>query len=222
MPLKVKTVNKEQSPLIFFLTSLFFILTILVAKQVTRPLDLAVTVLVQTPSFKELDYFMFLFSILGSIEFTCFTVLVVSWYYYQKYQWPGVFLYLFFFVALSGVEFIWKYIVTYTAPAPQFNRQPFELALIAIKTPYSFPSGHTFRSVFLMGMWFQRLNHKQLPKSNHILLQKIFIGVLILLIGISRIYLGDHWLSDVIGGILLAWIGLLFVSQSRHFELDSA
>ena len=213
---------KGKPVLTFFLLTSFLVLTLFVAKQATRPLDLAVTRMVQSFAFEGLDYGMYFFTLIGSIEFSCFALLVVCWYFYRKYEWPGVFLYLFFFMALSGVEFVWKYIVTYTAPGPEFDRNPFHWSFILVQTPYSFPSGHVFRSVYLFGIWYQRLNQKWIAPKGNVLFQKAVIFLLILGAGVSRIYLGDHWLSDVAGGCLLAAIGLLFVSQSPHAELRPA
>ena len=213
---------REKSPLIFLLLTSFLILTLFVAKQVTRPLDIFVTQAVQHLAFKELDYGMYFFTLFASIEFSCFALLLISWYFYRKYEWPGVFIYLFFFMALSGVEFIWKYIVTYTSPGPEFDRNPVHWALVVVRTPYSFPSGHVFRGIFLLGIWFQRLNQKYMPPHEHILFQKIVIVALGIGVGISRIYLGDHWMSDVVGGCLLACIGLLLAFQSPHHELRPA
>lgn len=213
---------KGRPVLTFFLLTCFLVLTLFVAKQATRPLDLAVTSAVQSLASERLDYVMYFFTLIGSIEFSCFALLVVCWYFYRKYAWPGIFLYLFFFMALSGVEFIWKYVVTYTGPGPEFDRNPFHWSFIMVHTPYSFPSGHTFRSVYLFGIWYQRLNQKLMPPKESALFQKIVIFLLILGVGVSRIYLGDHWLSDVAGGCLLAAVGLLLVSQSPHAELRPA
>ena len=146
--------TKEKAPFIFLLLSTFLLLSLFVGKQVTRPLDLIVTQTLQHYGFKALDYGMYFFTLLGSIEFSCFALLVVCWYLYRKYQWPGVFIYLFFFMALGGVECVWKYIVAYTPPGPEFDRNPFHFGFFSIRTPYSFPSGHTFRSAFLLGVFF--------------------------------------------------------------------
>ena len=213
---------KEKAPFVYFLLTCFLILTLFVAKQVTRPFDEMVTQSVQHFGFKQLDYFMYFFTLFGSIEFSSFALLLVSWYLYRKYEWPGVFIYLFFFMALSGIEFIWKYIVTYTGPGPEFDRNPLHWALIVFRTPYSFPSGHTFRSVFLLGVWYHRLNQKYIPACGNLLFQKAIIVATVVGVGVSRIYLGDHWLSDVVGGFLLAAIGLALVSQTPHHELRPA
>src|SRR3989338_2058938 len=149
--------TKDKRPVIFLLVSLFFILTFFVAKQVTRPFDLAVTQLVQTYTSPHLDYGLYSFTLLGSIEFSCFAVLVMCGYLYRKYESSEAFLYLFFFVLFSFAELVWKYFVTYTGPGPEFDRNPFHWGFVALAAPYSFPSGHTFRSVFLLGIWYHRL-----------------------------------------------------------------
>ena len=213
---------KDRSTLIFLVLATFLILTVFVAKQVTRPLDLMVTQWAQQFSTKPFDYVMYFFTLLGSLEFSSFALLTVCWYFYRKYNWPGVFIYLFFFMSLSGVEFLWKYIVAYISPGPEYDRNPLHWALIIIRTPYSFPSGHAFRSIFLLGVWYQRLHHNFLPPKRRIWFHKLTIFILILGIGFSRIYLGDHWLSDVVGGCLLAAVGLLFVLQSPHYEMRPA
>lgn len=200
----------------------FLTLTFLVAKQVVRPLDLATTIWIQQFATKELDIGLSIFTLLGSIEFSCFALLLVCWYFYRHYRWSGAFLYLFFFAALSLVELIWKHIVSYTGPAHEFDRNPFHWGFIFVKTPYSFPSGLTFRSIFLLGIWHQWLNRFGVHRPKSAWTQKALIACLAFGVGFSRIYLGDHWLSDVIGGILLALIGLELASKPQEPEFRPA
>lgn len=65
---------------------------------------------------------------------------------------------------------------------------------------YSFPSGHTTNSTCFYGIliYFLITNN---PSFAYIIV--ISLIILVLLIAISRIYLGVHFFSDVIGGILL-------------------
>lgn len=67
---------------------------------------------------------------------------------------------------------------------------------------FSYPSGHAARAVFL-----SIILYGVTKKRNTIgIVLAIYIG----LVSLSRIYLGHHWLSDVIGGILVgAGSGLL-------------
>jgi len=41
----------------------------------------------------------------------------------------------------------------------------------------------------------------------------VFFGLLVLLIGISRIYVGEHWASDVLGAYLLGTLTLVAIIQ---------
>ena len=96
------------------------------------------------------------------------------------------------------------------------------LGFVHVHTSYSFPSGHTFRSAFLLGIWNHRLEQVGASLSGNISVQKALIVFLVAAIGFSRVYLGDHWVSDVIGGYLLAAIGLELVSEPRQPEFRPA
>ena len=66
---------------------------------------------------------------------------------------------------------------------------------------YSFPSGHSMMATVFYGFLTYLLYRSKLNKSVKIIIL-IMVLFLILLIGISRIYLGVHYTSDVIGGFL--------------------
>ena len=77
---------------------------------------------------------------------------------------------------------------------------------------YSFPSGHVMFYVGFFGfIWF--LIFTLLKRSLIRTLLLILLGSLILLVGISRIYLGQHWASDVLGAYLLGGLTLVAIIQ---------
>ena len=77
---------------------------------------------------------------------------------------------------------------------------------------YSFPSGHVMFYVGFFGfIWF--LVFTLLKRSLIRTLLLTFLGSLIVLVGMSRIYLGQHWASDVLGAYLLGSIMLVGIIQ---------
>lgn len=64
---------------------------------------------------------------------------------------------------------------------------------------YSFPSGHSMTSLAFYGFLIYLLYKSSIQKKLKILLITI-LGIIIMLIGTSRIYLGVHYLSDVLAG----------------------
>jgi membrane-associated phospholipid phosphatase len=82
---------------------------------------------------------------------------------------------------------------------------------VFVNPPFSsFPSGHIMTTVFFIGglSW---LIFRRTPPGVMRYLLVVDAVLIILFSGWSRIYLGAHWLSDVLGGILLAggWLGLV-------------
>lgn len=72
---------------------------------------------------------------------------------------------------------------------------------------FSFPSGHAASSVVVFG-FIGYLLAQSLP-SPWDLVAAIGVGLFIALIGISRVYLGAHYPTDVIAGWLIGSIGLV-------------
>lgn len=82
---------------------------------------------------------------------------------------------------------------------------------------FSYPSGHAARAVFFA------FTASFLVKKK--LLTAIVFGIYVGLVGISKIYLGHHWFSDIVGGLLLgSGFGLLtsvaFLTYNRQAMSD--
>ena len=107
-----------------------------------------------------------------------------------------------------------------------FQRPRPQLAWAQVQPEYSFPSGHAMNSIvfyvavalIVWALWGRRAG----------LIVTVLAVVLALLIGTSRIYLGYHYFTDVVGGLLAgaAWLiivaaaldGRLWLSRWRGHE----
>jgi len=91
-----------------------------------------------------------------------------------------------------------------------------EILRLVHETSYSFPSGHAMVSAgfygYLIYIAYKKLSKKSLRNTVIALL-----SILILLIGISRIYLGVHYATDVIGGFIIGIIYLVLYIKIIKF-----
>ena len=74
---------------------------------------------------------------------------------------------------------------------------------------YSFPSGHVFSATVIYGFCIY-LAFRFIRNATVKWIVSTLLAFLILLIGFSRIYLGVHWLSDALAGIVTGFAWLLF------------
>ena len=76
------------------------------------------------------------------------------------------------------------------------------------KDGYSFPSGHSMLSIGVYGFLIYLICKSNLSKSLKRCLT-IVLSLIIFIVGITRLYLGVHYPSDVLGGYLLSFAYLL-------------
>ena len=133
-------------------------------------------------------------------------------YFLRKRFWPELTMVV---VAWAGEGLLWIILSrTFDRPRPIFD-----VPVWHQMTSPGFPSGHAISAVMCYGL----VAYLLVPKiaSSFWKAVVIILAVLaILLIGFSRIYIGDHYLTDVLAGIALgiAWSGLVYTSVELIFK----
>lgn len=94
--------------------------------------------------------------------------------------------------------------------------RPLGIALIK-ESGYSFPSGHSMTSLAYFGLFIYLIYCSNLSKKKKVFLITL-LCFLIFLIGISRIYLGVHYASDVIGGFILSIVYLVIFTHILNLK----
>ena len=96
---------------------------------------------------------------------------------------------------------------------------PTEFRIIE-ETGYSFPSGHSMVSMAFYG-YLIYLIYKYVKNKYVKWILIVLLSILICSIGVSRIYLGVHYTSDVLGGFLVSISYLvLFISTVNKFFIE--
>ncbi len=115
------------------------------------------------------------------------------------------------FLAAAGGELIGKILKYIVA-----RQRPEIISHLAEADGFSFPSGHAFMAACFYGflIWiFSREIKNDLIKKSAI----IFLLFLIFAIGFSRIYLGVHCPSDVLGGFVLGTVWVVVVIKGCKY-----
>lgn len=164
-------------------------------------LDVDVAAFVQSFETPSLTVIMKLFTAIGSTKACVAIILLVMifLYFVLKHRIELIF----FSVAVGGSAVLNQIL------KGGFQRERPNVYRLIEESGYSFPSGHTMGALALYGaLAFLLWRHISTKRGRALLL--IGSGFMIAMIGISRIYLGVHYPSDIIGAMLLSgcWLTL--------------
>lgn len=182
----------------------FTTLTILVKTTPSFPIDVQITRALQSIHSPIFAALMSMVSWPGFLPQTfIIPFLIVGFLYWLGLHWESiasVFAALFTPVVNALVkEYIGR-------PRPTVDL----VEVFRILDSYSFPSGHVMFYVGFFGfMWF--LAYTLMKRSALRTSLLVILGSLMSLVGASRIYLGQHWPSDVLGAYLLGSLTLAVV-----------
>ncbi len=92
------------------------------------------------------------------------------------------------------------------------------LVIPGLADSYAYPSGHTVMATALYGILAVMLSRNLATRWRASIYT--LAGLLIAVIGFSRLYLGVHWLSDVLGGLSLGlvWVALVGMAYRCHYR----
>ena len=152
-----------------------------------RDIDHAALDLAQTVPGSPLDVLSSLLGLAGGAEITAGIALGVAVARFRRS--PRDALVPLFIAATVLAEALLKMIVPQAPPPHERSRTVELLPLLQVPFAHSFPSGHVARAAFLL-----RIAHG-IPTW------VVALGVIAM--AASRVYLGEHWLSDTLGGAAL-------------------
>ncbi len=181
----------------------FVVLAFLANTTLYFPIDLVITRTLQSYHSGWFNDLMQAVSLLGySPQAIVIIGLLIVLLYVAGLRWEAV-MGIFASAGVETLGLLVKFVVHRPRPAADLVHVVIQLH------SYSFPSGHVSSYTAFYGfMWF--LCFTLLKPSWGRTAALIIFGALVVLIGPSRIYLGEHWASDVLGGYLLGslWLAL--------------
>jgi undecaprenyl-diphosphatase len=185
------------------LVLLFATLAYFVTLHPINKFDVSISKFVQQFNTPVLDKVMIVISAFGNVEIALASLIITAGIFLvNKLKREAIFVSCITFTGI--ITFVLKRM--FGRPRPTAD----VVTLIDRYQNNSFPSGHTLSYIVFFGfLIFLMKKLKSVPKYWRITV--ISIAHFMCVFGpISRIYLGAHWLTDIIGGLL---IGLLYLQQ---------
>ena len=179
----------------------------------TSTFDSTLVTLVHGSRFTSMTTWMIWGTQLGSFAVAVMIAAVVVTVLLFKRMWTAAAL----VVLVLGVGYLWGQLAQLTI---RRVRPPQLDALIPIPTAFSYPSGHSITALLLYGAIAFLVWRTVDSRVGRVLTLAACVA-LIVFVGFTRVYLGVHWPSDVVGAWLLggAWLSLiagLYVAWEKH------
>lgn len=199
---------KNNQLLIYITTLLIIVVTIIITKILTKQeliIDkIAYNILVEQLRTPTMTTFMKTITKLSNTNFMIIITIILTILFTFKWQRKNIAI-----LIPCSLTFITLFNQTLKIIFQRARPNSFQLITA---TGYSFPSGHAMASMAFYGLLIYIIYH--LTKNKYLKNILILINcIIILLVGISRVYLGVHYLSDVIAGYSISIIYLLILTK---------
>lgn len=198
--------QRMKKTLLFGSIGLFLLLTLFVALKLTTPIDTAFSkwmFQLHNPVFTAFFRFITDFGYIQILLILLVIILIV----FHKYRFAYI---LPIHVTISVIfNMILKNI--FARPRPEMIR-------LIDETGFSFPSGHAMVTMVAYGYLIYVVHHYIKQKWLRYSLISLLVFIIVS-VGLSRIYLGVHYLTDVLAGYSISLFYLLVVTKMKIFLL---